>query len=1429
MMGTFFNRTTLLRRTLSLAVVMLTSLCVWAADITQNSAVVINNANKATYNNKSVAGTVPSNSYVGNNGTFTSTGAIVVDGIELNLTIDGFNTDYSESLSPRSGIALANGATLHLTVNGTNTLKGGFGGAGISVPDGCTLEITAASTGTLNATGGKNYGGGAGIGSLGNRLNTQTQAYMVVPQGLGTIIINGGTINAQGGTWYVYYDKAGGAAGIGSAEDSGATFKDSSFGNNTYINNITGSITINGGTVNATGGFGAAGIGGGNMGTVKTITITGGTVTANGGYGAAIGLGYNGATDGTLTCPIIEFTGGTTTANGNIGYSKELLAGHDIGGKVTIGASANVTCSGSIKPFDAASIPENSYIDADGNRQIAQNPTSVLNMETWSEGWWVVDQYAEFNNRVVVNGTVNLIINDGVTLNAKKGIQVHRGNTLNIYTQQSGTGLIKATGDNSNAGIGGGYVKQRSGTFEDKSCGTINIYGGTIEARGGIYAAGIGCGYIKSETTDGGTINIYGGTVTAWGNDGGAGIGSGRLTESNSYTNPQTIHIYGGRVTAYNGGSGSDGIGKGKYGKDGTTTLGWTNVTDAIYANGYSGTVTLTSNFMLENSETKASKSNISGKLMVTPVVVSFAAGGGSGKMDNITTAYERHYTLPSCTFTPPTDKEFDRWYVDGTSYNVGDEIVVTENTVVMAMWKEAPRTVQFNLNGHGDAVDSQVLPYDDMAYEPAAPTAIGYTFGGWFKEQTCVNRWNFATEHVTRHITLYAKWTENAYSIAYDLNGGVETTSNPLSYTIEDADIVLAAPVKTGYNFTGWTYEGQDEPVLSVTIAKGSTGDKNFTAHWQIAQFTITFNTDGGTVVDPITQDYNTSVSWPSVAPKKAKHIFLGWANLPAKMPGENITVDAIWVSVSPVEAREATCSENGMIACYYAFGYYYREESDGITYTRLYPSDYLTPALGHVWTNPTWTWENSYYDGRLTATLLLTCSRCQRPDHSITSEFTTEVTTEPTVTIDGVLTYTANIEVDGTNYSDTYDEVIPRTGVVAKIGNTEYPYLKTALAAASDGDVVTLCQDIYEPSETYGTPNAIHHSFTLDMSGHSVYVAGICLDNDMTLKNGTFTGRINNYSVGNPHVLTLDNATLNCEGFYDGMYDVWQTGIEWLATDIAVTNGSLMYIAGSTYLGGGADDGFNLTIDGYSSVVLSNAILSGYNNTRVRSEFAKYLPAGYSINNDGKVEYENSEYCGFVTLQLNSLNIAAKHANGAYWTTYYNGATGYKIDADENACAYTATVSGNTIKLHKLGKVIPAATAVILVCDDNSISMTVSNDEPENTVGNDLHGVDVSAQTSSLGSGKFYVLGNKNSHFGFHEYTGTSMPARKAYLLLPSSTPANELTMVFEDEDVTGVNDVRGQMSDGGGELYNLAGQRIAQPSKGLYIKNGKKVVLH
>lgn len=74
---------------------MMTATTAWAADITQNTAVVINSSNKSTYHNKSITGTVPSSSYAGQHGNFISQGAIVVDGIELNLTIDGFTADYS--------------------------------------------------------------------------------------------------------------------------------------------------------------------------------------------------------------------------------------------------------------------------------------------------------------------------------------------------------------------------------------------------------------------------------------------------------------------------------------------------------------------------------------------------------------------------------------------------------------------------------------------------------------------------------------------------------------------------------------------------------------------------------------------------------------------------------------------------------------------------------------------------------------------------------------------------------------------------------------------------------------------------------------------------------------------------------------------------------------------------------------------------------------------------------------------------------------------------------------------------------------------------------------------------------------------------------------------------------------------------------------
>ena len=192
----------------------------------------------------------------------------------------------------------------------------------------------------------------------------------------------------------------------------------------------------------------------------------------------------------------------------------------------------------------------------------------------------------------------------------------------------------------------------------------------------------------------------------------------------------------------------------------------------------------------------------------------------------------------------------------------------------------------------------------------------------------------------------------------------------------------------------------------------------------------------------------------------------------------------------------------------------------------------------------------------------------------------------------------------------------------------------------------------------------------------------------------------------------------------------------------------------------------------------------------------------------------------------------LTANAAEGNYWTTFYCGEAGYRIDDNENACAYTATYGVanevGTLTLHKLGKVVPADNAVVIVGEDNAVSMTKDDTSSATyNVDNDLRGVDEATAVSTLGTGTFYVLGNQNSHFGFHQYTGTTMAAGKAYLLVSgTSAPARSFSIVFEGTD--GIREVKGGKD--ADIWHNLDGRRFnGSPSaKGVYIHEGRKEVL-
>lgn len=141
-----------------------------------------------------------------------------------------------------------------------------------------------------------------------------------------------------------------------------------------------------------------------------------------------------------------------------------------------------------------------------------------------------------------------------------------------------------------------------------------------------------------------------------------------------------------------------------------------------------------------------------------------------------------------------------------------------------------AEYTLTFNANGHGTAPAAQTIAEGGVAIEPVAPTADGYTFGGWYKEAACANAFSFGTA-ITSDMTLYAKWTADEYTITYILDGGVNASDNPENYTVETETITLNAPVKDGYTFVGW-YNGES---LVETVVKGSTGDLTLTAKWTV------------------------------------------------------------------------------------------------------------------------------------------------------------------------------------------------------------------------------------------------------------------------------------------------------------------------------------------------------------------------------------------------------------------------------------------------------------------------------------------------------------------------------------------------------------------------------------------------------------------
>lgn len=188
-----------------------------------------------------------------------------------------------------------------------------------------------------------------------------------------------------------------------------------------------------------------------------------------------------------------------------------------------------------------------------------------------------------------------------------------------------------------------------------------------------------------------------------------------------------------------------------------------------------------------------------------------------------------------------------------------------------------------------------------------------------------------------------------------------------------------------------------------------------------------------------------------------------------------------------------------------------------------------------------------------------------------------------------------------------------------------------------------------------------------------------------------------------------------------------------------------------------------------------------------------------------------------------------ANEGATGEYWATYYNSAQGYTADA--NTTVYQAAVnSGKTavVLTEVTGREIPAGKGVVLKSSAATITLTPTT-TTQTLEGNELTGVDVATAAPS----NAYCLSKETTGsargVGFYTYTGT-IPAHRAYLVVAGGPSNARGFLGFGDDDnTTGISLPEAVVIENDGPIYDLSGRRIiGQPQKGIYVKNGKKVVI-
>ena len=801
-----------------------------------------------------------------------------------------------------------------------------------------------------------------------------------------------------------------------------------------------------------------------------------------------------------------------------------------------------------------------------------------------------------------------------------------------------------------------------------------------------------------------------------------------------------------------------------------------------VHENG-STTQTLNSDGM-GNYYFNSNSGTITAYFVTITYTVSFYANGGTGSMEAVTQEHDSSYTIPDCGFTN-SGYYFAGWATsaDGdVKYYPGQTITLTINLKLYAKWGYTPYTVSFNANG-GTGTMVDVTTGSLYTIPECSFTKSGYTFVGWATTSDGDVVYTPGKKiTLTTDLTLYAIWRINR-TISFNSNGGTGTMdavtqADGTNYTIPECSFT-----KDGYTFIGWATTSDGAVEYNPGVVTTLTGDLTLYAKWADTSenYVVLFNANGGTgTMAAVEQPKNSSYTIPTCSFTREDRFFIGWATSDGVgyQPGDNITLTDNLTLYAKWGGRKNIFTVNGL----------------------KYLVTSVSPSTVEVYK----------IDG---------------------SKPTGELNIPATITIVGTeFSVTSIAQSVFSGCSDLTTVNIPDG--VTSIGRKAFYNCKALTTVNIPDGVTSIGDNTFFNCEALTTVNIPDGVTSI---GHSAFYKCKALTT-VNIPDGVT-------SIG-------DNTFYDCEALTtvnipDGVTSIGKNAFTccyYLSVNIP---SCLTSIGEAAFL-----DCYDL-----QSVTIPAGVTSIGKEAFKRCclmtvtiyapSLTEYGVDAFVNNADGRKIYVFSDCVDTYKAQASKLGVneddieaipalAVHDAGGELgsWCTYYNGLA--DVTVAEGTTVYTAKQNNEGgVTLTATGsRIIKRGEAVLLKSAANVVLSSAASSGDGVYTGNELKGVDV--ETPQDANTTYYVLSKVNGVFGFYKLArenGNSEPiklgANKAYLAVANAHDAPEF--IGFGENTTAISEHEfNESHELSGAIYDLQGRKVANPSKGLYIVNGKKIVI-